>query len=159
MLKTIVQDETRAKAGSIDRSANYSGQATQRTRAKQRDGQHIDGRADRHTTHQANRSPRVSRQRVTPRPFDFDDVDSAHAGVIDTPGTTATACWPLQSATVCILQTQAVFVRIESKLERDSYMSAQEALEFGIVDEVVLNRPPTKDEADKSGDKSGALKT
>lgn len=48
---------------------------------------------------------------------------------------------------------------IESKLERDSYMSAQEALEFGIVDEVVLNRPPTKDEADKSGDKSGALKT
>ena len=48
---------------------------------------------------------------------------------------------------------------IESKLERDSYMSAQEALEFGIVDEVVLNRPPTGDDADKSGDKGAALKT
>jgi len=48
---------------------------------------------------------------------------------------------------------------IESKLERDSYMSAQEALEFGIVDEVVLNRPPTSDDGDKSGDKGGALKT
>ena len=48
---------------------------------------------------------------------------------------------------------------IESKLERDSYMSAQEALEFGIVDEVVLNRPPSSDEADKSGDKGAALKT
>ena len=40
---------------------------------------------------------------------------------------------------------------IESKLERDSYMSAHEALEFGIVDEVVLNRPPTSEEADKAG--------
>ncbi len=48
---------------------------------------------------------------------------------------------------------------IESKLERDSYMSAQEALEFGIVDEVVLNRPAAGDDADKSGDKGGALKT
>ena len=48
---------------------------------------------------------------------------------------------------------------IESKLERDSYMSAQEARDFGIVDEVVLNRPPSSEEAEKSGDKSGALKT
>jgi len=30
---------------------------------------------------------------------------------------------------------------IERRLERDSYMSAQEALEFGLVDEVVANRP------------------
>ena len=37
---------------------------------------------------------------------------------------------------------------IERKLERDSYMSAEEAQEFGLVDEVVTNRPvpvdPTK---------------
>jgi ATP-dependent Clp protease protease subunit len=30
---------------------------------------------------------------------------------------------------------------IESKLERDAYMSAEEAREFGLVDEVVENRP------------------
>jgi ATP-dependent Clp protease protease subunit len=47
---------------------------------------------------------------------------------------------------------------IESKLERDSYMSAQEALEFGIVDQVVLNRPSNED-TDKVSDKSGAPKT
>jgi len=34
---------------------------------------------------------------------------------------------------------------IERKLERDSYMSAEEALEFGLVDEVVTNRPVTSD--------------
>ncbi len=30
---------------------------------------------------------------------------------------------------------------IERTLERDTYMSAQEAQEFGLVDEVVANRP------------------
>jgi ATP-dependent Clp protease protease subunit len=36
---------------------------------------------------------------------------------------------------------------IEAKLERDSYMSAEEAREFGIVDEVVESRPvPVADE-------------
>jgi len=30
---------------------------------------------------------------------------------------------------------------IERKLERDSYMSAEEAKDFGIVDEVVKNQP------------------
>ncbi len=30
---------------------------------------------------------------------------------------------------------------IERKLERDSYMSAEEARDFGIVDEVVATRP------------------
>jgi len=30
---------------------------------------------------------------------------------------------------------------IEQKLERDSYMSAQEAKDFGIVDDVVKNQP------------------
>jgi ATP-dependent Clp protease protease subunit len=34
---------------------------------------------------------------------------------------------------------------IERKLERDSYMSAQEALDFGLVDEVVTNRPVPSD--------------
>jgi ATP-dependent Clp protease protease subunit len=37
---------------------------------------------------------------------------------------------------------------IERKLERDSYLSAQEAMEFGLVDEVVANRPVPLD-ADK----------
>jgi ATP-dependent Clp protease protease subunit len=34
---------------------------------------------------------------------------------------------------------------IERKLERDTYMSATEAREFGLVDEVVENRPPPVD--------------
>jgi ATP-dependent Clp protease protease subunit len=33
---------------------------------------------------------------------------------------------------------------IERKLERDSYMSAQEAKDFGIVDEVVKNQPASE---------------
>ena len=37
---------------------------------------------------------------------------------------------------------------IERKLERDSYMSAAEAMEFGIVDEVLANRPvPANEDA------------
>jgi len=35
---------------------------------------------------------------------------------------------------------------IESRLERDSYMSAEEARDFGIVDEVVESRPTPSDE-------------
>jgi len=38
---------------------------------------------------------------------------------------------------------------IERKLERDSYMSAHESMEFGIVDEVVENRPTAVDDATK----------
>jgi ATP-dependent Clp protease protease subunit len=34
---------------------------------------------------------------------------------------------------------------IEHKLERDSYMSAVEAKEYGLVDEVVVNRPSPGD--------------
>jgi ATP-dependent Clp protease protease subunit len=34
---------------------------------------------------------------------------------------------------------------IERKLERDSYMSAEEAREFGLVDEVVISRPHPAD--------------
>ncbi len=36
---------------------------------------------------------------------------------------------------------------IEQKLERDSYMSAQEAKEFGLIDDVVANRPVSEGEA------------
>ena len=39
---------------------------------------------------------------------------------------------------------------IERKLERDSYMSAEEAQEFGLVDQVVENRPLPDPEAAKS---------
>ncbi len=39
---------------------------------------------------------------------------------------------------------------IERRLERDSYMSAQEAREFGLVDEVVENRPVPADSDVKS---------
>ena len=38
---------------------------------------------------------------------------------------------------------------IERKLERDSYLSAEEARDFGLVDEVVENRPTAGDEASK----------
>jgi len=38
---------------------------------------------------------------------------------------------------------------IERRLERDSYMSAEEAKEFGIVDEVVQNRPTATDDVAK----------
>ncbi len=39
---------------------------------------------------------------------------------------------------------------IERKLERDSYMSAEEAQEFGLVDQVVASRPVPAEEAGKS---------
>ena len=40
---------------------------------------------------------------------------------------------------------------IEAKLERDTYMSAQEAKDFGLVDEVVKSQPAVKkDEAPKT---------
>jgi len=38
---------------------------------------------------------------------------------------------------------------IESKLERDTYMSAHEARDFGIVDQVVDKRPQTGEESSK----------
>jgi ATP-dependent Clp protease protease subunit len=36
---------------------------------------------------------------------------------------------------------------IERKLERDTYMSAEEARDFGLIDEVVENRPPVAEPA------------
>ena len=38
---------------------------------------------------------------------------------------------------------------IERKLERDSYLSAEEARDFGLVDQVVEARPPSPEEAAK----------
>jgi ATP-dependent Clp protease protease subunit len=39
--------------------------------------------------------------------------------------------------------------QIEAKLERDTYMSAEEARDFGLVDQVVEQRPPSPAEAAK----------
>jgi ATP-dependent Clp protease protease subunit len=38
---------------------------------------------------------------------------------------------------------------IEASMERDNFMTAEEAKEFGLVDEVVLKRPTDADEEDK----------
>lgn len=43
---------------------------------------------------------------------------------------------------IYVRHTNQPIEAIERKLERDSYMSAEEARDFGIVDEVVENRPP-----------------
>ena len=42
---------------------------------------------------------------------------------------------------IYVRHTGQTLESIERKLERDSYMSANEAREFGLVDEVVTNRP------------------
>ncbi len=39
---------------------------------------------------------------------------------------------------------------IESSMERDKFMSAEAAMEFGIIDEVIVNRPAVEDEKDSS---------
>ena len=51
---------------------------------------------------------------------------------------------------IYVVHTGQPLEAIERKLERDSYMSAEEARDFGLVDEVVLSRPPSADEAAKS---------
>ena len=42
---------------------------------------------------------------------------------------------------------------IESTVERDRYMTPEEAKEFGLIDEVVISRPPTEDD-DDSGEEN-----
>ena len=41
---------------------------------------------------------------------------------------------------------------IEDAVERDRFMSPEEALDFGLIDEVVVNRPPTDDDEDDQKD-------
>ncbi len=51
---------------------------------------------------------------------------------------------------IYVVHTGQPLEAIERKLERDSYMSAEEARDFGLVDEVVLSRPPSAEDAAKS---------
>src|SRR3978361_571707 len=46
---------------------------------------------------------------------------------------------------IYVFHTGQKIEAIETKLERDSYMSAQEALDFGLVDQVVQIRPPLRE--------------
>ncbi len=46
---------------------------------------------------------------------------------------------------IYVRHTGQTLESIESKLERDSYMSAEEARDFGLVDQVVENRPAPAD--------------
>jgi len=48
---------------------------------------------------------------------------------------------------IYVRHTGQAIEAIENKLERDSYLSAQEARDFGLVDEVVENRPKPVEES------------
>jgi len=48
---------------------------------------------------------------------------------------------------IYVRHTGQAIEAIENKLERDSYLSAQEARDFGLVDEVVENRPKPAEES------------
>ncbi len=50
--------------------------------------------------------------------------------------------------------------KIEEAMERDRFMAPQDAVDFGLIDSVVTNRPkstgkPGEGEGDKGGDKDG----
>ena len=45
---------------------------------------------------------------------------------------------------------------IEKALDRDTFLEADEAMKFGIVDKVFESRPPTDEVGDKSGSAGGA---
>jgi ATP-dependent Clp protease protease subunit len=46
--------------------------------------------------------------------------------------------------------------KVEQALERDKYMTPEEAKDFGLIDEVVLKRPEDLDGEDDSGDQTGS---
>ena len=41
--------------------------------------------------------------------------------------------------------------KIEDSLDRDNFMTAEQAKDFGIVDEIVVTRPPSEDDDDGNG--------
>jgi ATP-dependent Clp protease protease subunit len=45
---------------------------------------------------------------------------------------------------------------IEKALDRDTFLEADEAMKFGIVDKVFESRPPSEEVGDKSGSAGGA---
>ena len=47
---------------------------------------------------------------------------------------------------------------IEEAVERDRFMSPTEALEFGLIDEVVTSRPPLDDDDDDDAGDAGSKK-
>jgi len=51
---------------------------------------------------------------------------------------------------IYVRHTDQPIEAIERRLERDSYMSAEEAREFGIIDQVVESRPMPTEEAGRS---------
>jgi ATP-dependent Clp protease protease subunit len=48
---------------------------------------------------------------------------------------------------IYVRHTGQSLAEIEAKMERDTYMTAEEARDFGLVDGVVVNRPPAPGEA------------
>jgi ATP-dependent Clp protease protease subunit len=51
---------------------------------------------------------------------------------------------------IYVRHTGQTMAAIEQKLERDSYMSAEEARDFGLVDQVVEYRPSLADSETRS---------
>ncbi len=39
-------------------------------------------------------------------------------------------------------------ISVEKSVERDKFLSAEEAKDFGLIDEVITSRPPSDDDAD-----------
>jgi ATP-dependent Clp protease protease subunit len=50
-----------------------------------------------------------------------------------------------------VLQSAQALDVIEASMERDKFLNAEEAKEFGLIDEVLTSRPPTADEIAASG--------
>ncbi len=45
---------------------------------------------------------------------------------------------------------------IETNMERDKFMAAEEAKEFGIIDEILVHRPPSDEEQEEEREKTGS---
>ena len=53
---------------------------------------------------------------------------------------------------IYVTHTGKTLAEIEAAVERDNFMTPEEAKEFGIVDEVVTSRPPLDEESGAGGD-------